>query len=138
MVSMTGGYGLSDYRSRSVVIEVAGMANQTISRASNYQVKVPFSQMSVALRNISCQGGKVVKVTVQGQPVLETVEPASSSKPTVQAIESSVDSQPAKTNTSTKSVKRTKAVASKKKSPRKKATNAKVSNRKRTRAKKTS
>lgn len=68
MVGITSGSALSDYRSRAVVIDVAGMANQTISRVSNYQVKVPFSQMSAAMRTISAQGGKVVHVAVQGGP----------------------------------------------------------------------
>lgn len=66
MVGITGGSALSDYRSRSVVIDVAGMANSKISRVSNYQVKVPYSQLSTAIHRIACQGGKVVNVVVQG------------------------------------------------------------------------
>ncbi|ESA36356.1 phycobilisome-associated family protein [Leptolyngbya sp. Heron Island J] len=78
MVGITGGSALSDYRSRSVVIEVAGMANQTISRVSNYQVKVPFSQLSAALHTISCQGGKVVNVDIQGGQSQDAVQPTAS------------------------------------------------------------
>ena len=112
----------SDYRSRYVVIEVTGMANQTISRVSNYQVKVPFSQMSAAIRNISCQGGKVAKVTMQEPPSFEAVKPASAVKSTA--------SQPAEANKETKAVRATKTVASKKKAPRKKTTTSRSSSRK--------
>lgn len=125
MVGMTTIANSSDYGSRYVVIDVAGIANQTISRVSNYQIKVPVSQMSATIRNISCQGGKVVKVAMQKSPSFEAVKHATSTV-----------SQPAKTNKSTKAVKETKSMASKKKTPRKKTTTSRSSSRKSTRAKK--
>ena len=80
MVGITGGFALSDYRSRSVVIDVAGMANQSISRVSNYQVKVPFSQMSATIHNIVCQGGKVTNVAVQSLPSLNVGQSSAESE----------------------------------------------------------
>ena len=65
-MTTTGCAGVSDYRSRSVTIDVASVARQSVAKSSNYQVKVPFSQMSQAMRNIAELGGKVVGVSVAG------------------------------------------------------------------------
>lgn len=62
----TGCSGVSDYSSRAVTIDVAGVARQDVAKTSNYQVKVPFSQMSQAMQNIAELGGKVVGVSVSG------------------------------------------------------------------------
>lgn len=121
-MTMTSNASVSDYRSRYIVIDVAGMSNQSISRVSNYQLKVPFSQMSAAIRNISCQGGKVVKVTVQEPPAFNVENARPSTKPTV--------------SKSFESNKETKSVASKKKAPRKKTTISRESRRKNSRSKK--
>lgn len=63
-MTTTGCAGVSDYRSRSVTIDVTNVARQSIAKASNYQVKVPFSQMSQAMHNIAQLGGKVVGVSI--------------------------------------------------------------------------
>ena len=65
-MTTTGCADVSDYVSRSVTIDVASVARQSVSKSSNYQVKVPFSQMSQAMRNIAELGGKVVGVSVAG------------------------------------------------------------------------
>ncbi|MBT9311616.1 phycobilisome linker polypeptide [Leptothoe kymatousa] len=62
----TGCAGVSDYGSRSVTIDVANVARQDVAKTSNYQVKVPFSQMSQTMRNIAELGGNVVGVSVSG------------------------------------------------------------------------
>ncbi|MEM9904634.1 MAG: phycobilisome linker polypeptide [Cyanobacteria bacterium P01_D01_bin.44] len=61
-----GSAAISDYSGRSVIIRVTGLARQDMMKTSNYEVKVPFSQMSQAMRNIGCLGGKVSQVTVSG------------------------------------------------------------------------
>lgn len=68
MVGMTttGSASVSDYGGRSVIIDVAGVARQDVSKTSNYQVKVPYSQINAGIRNIARLGGKVTKVTVVG------------------------------------------------------------------------
>ncbi|NEO33629.1 MAG: rod-capping linker protein [Symploca sp. SIO3C6] len=58
----TGTSSLSDYNSRSVVIEVAGLCRQDIMRTSNYTVKVPYSRMSKTMQGVMRMGGKVVGV----------------------------------------------------------------------------
>ena len=65
-MTTTGCAGVSDYSSRSVTIEVGSVARQDVAKFSNYQVKVPFSQMSQTMRNIAELGGKVVGVSVAG------------------------------------------------------------------------
>ncbi|NEP63496.1 MAG: rod-capping linker protein [Symploca sp. SIO2G7] len=68
MVGMTttGCVGVSDYGSRAVIIDVANVSRQSVAKSSNYQVKVPYSQMSQAMRNIAELGGKVVGISVAG------------------------------------------------------------------------
>ncbi|NER30421.1 MAG: rod-capping linker protein [Symploca sp. SIO1C4] len=58
----TGTSSLSDYNSRSVVIEVTGLCRQDVMRTSNYKVKVPYSRMSQAMQGITRMGGKVVGI----------------------------------------------------------------------------
>lgn len=41
-----GSAGLSDYQSRPVTIGVTGMRQQSVLKTSDYQVRVPYSQMS--------------------------------------------------------------------------------------------
>lgn len=65
-MTTTGCVGVSDYDSRSVTIDVASVARQSVAKSSNYQIKVPFSQMSQTMRNIAELGGKVVGVSVTG------------------------------------------------------------------------
>lgn len=65
-MTTTGCVGVSGYNSRSVTIEVASVARQDVAKTSNYQLKIPFSQMSQTMRNIAALGGKVVGVSVSG------------------------------------------------------------------------
>ncbi len=65
-MTTTGCAGVSDYSSRAVTIDVASVARQNVAKSSNYQIKVPFSQMSQTMRNIAELGGKVVGVSVSG------------------------------------------------------------------------
>ena len=65
-MTTTGCVGVSDYNSRSVTINVASVARQDVAKSSNYQMKVPFSQMTQTMRNIAELGGKVVGVSVSG------------------------------------------------------------------------
>lgn len=68
MASMNtlGCAGISDYQSRTVTIDVAGVCQQSVLKTGNYQVRVPFSQMSQALQTINHQGGKVASVQLAG------------------------------------------------------------------------
>lgn len=98
MVSMTtiGCSSVSDYGSRSVAIDVAGMIHQATSRVSNYRVKVPLSQMSAAMHNISCQGGRVVNVEVLSAQLLGVVQPPLGQKPPVLKAKSTESNQTVK------------------------------------------
>ena len=60
----TGNNSLSTYGSRTVTIEVSGVRRQDVMRTSNYTVKVPYSRMSQAIKNINRLGGKVNNVYV--------------------------------------------------------------------------
>lgn len=60
--------GISDYQSRTITIGVSGVCQQSVMKTSNYQVRVPYSQMSQALQNINRQGGKVAFVQLMGNP----------------------------------------------------------------------
>lgn len=63
--------GVSGYNSRIVTIQVTGVCQQSVMKTSNYQVRVPYSQMSQALRTINQQGGKVASVQLMGNaPVM--------------------------------------------------------------------
>jgi hypothetical protein len=63
-----GSAAISDYESRTVTIEVTGICQQAVMKTSNYQVRVPYSQMSQALQTINRQGGKVASVQLMGNP----------------------------------------------------------------------
>lgn len=63
-MTTTGTASTSDYGDRSVIIEVSGLRRQAVMKTSNYQVKVPYNQMSQAMQSINRMGGKVAKVTV--------------------------------------------------------------------------
>lgn len=63
-----GSTGISDYQSRTVTISVTGVCQQSVLKTGNYQVRVPFSQMSQAMKTINHQGGKVTSVQVMGNP----------------------------------------------------------------------
>ncbi|MEM6353180.1 MAG: phycobilisome linker polypeptide [Cyanobacteria bacterium P01_D01_bin.14] len=80
MVGMmtTGSAAVSDYNGRAVVIDVTGVARQSVSKTSNYQVKVPYSQIKATLRNLTQMGGQITKVTVVGADSSEgaAAEPA--------------------------------------------------------------
>lgn len=65
-MTTSGSAGVSDYTSRSVIIKVTGLVRQDMMKTSNYEVKVPFSQMSKTMQNIGRLGGKVASVTVVG------------------------------------------------------------------------
>lgn len=127
MVGMTttGCSIVGDYQSRSVAIDVVGVINQATSRVSNYRIKVPLSQMSVTMHNISCQGGKVVKVEVLGSQSVGVVTPSLVKKV-----------KPAKKITSIGSNQDTKAVVSDKKATHQKKKSSRVSNRKGRRSRK--
>ncbi|MEM7553204.1 MAG: phycobilisome linker polypeptide [Cyanobacteria bacterium P01_A01_bin.84] len=63
-MTTTGIYQASDYKARTALIEVTGMCRQDIMKRSNYTVKVPYTQMSQAMQNISRMGGKVKSVSL--------------------------------------------------------------------------
>jgi len=66
-----GSAGISDYQSRTITIEVAGVCQQSVLKTGNYTVRVPFSQMSQAMQTINRQGGKVASVQLMGNsPVM--------------------------------------------------------------------
>ncbi|MGB3298830.1 MAG: phycobilisome linker polypeptide [Phormidesmis sp.] len=54
--------GISDYQNRTMTIGVTGMRQQPLLKTSDYQVQVPYSQMSQALQSIHRRGGKVAFV----------------------------------------------------------------------------
>ncbi|NET03286.1 MAG: rod-capping linker protein [Merismopedia sp. SIO2A8] len=66
-MATTGTSALSDYNSRSIVIEVTGLCRQDVMRTSNYTVKVPYSRMSQAMQGIMRMGGKVVGVKMASE-----------------------------------------------------------------------
>ena len=68
MVGMTttGTATVSGHDGRSVIIDVTGVARQDIAKTSNYQVKVPYSQINASIRNITRLGGTVSRVQVVG------------------------------------------------------------------------
>ncbi|MGB3671514.1 MAG: phycobilisome linker polypeptide, partial [Phormidesmis sp.] len=57
-----GSAGISDYQTRTVTIEVAGVCQQSVLKTGSYTVRVPYSQMSQAMQSINRQGGKVASV----------------------------------------------------------------------------
>ncbi|MEL6469305.1 MAG: phycobilisome linker polypeptide [Cyanobacteria bacterium J06623_4] len=67
-MNVLGSAGISDYKNRTVTIEVAGVCQQSVLKTSNYQVRVPYSQMSEAMQSINRQGGRVASVQIMGNP----------------------------------------------------------------------
>ncbi|WP_246141698.1 phycobilisome linker polypeptide [Hyella patelloides] len=67
-MSTTGATSLSNYQSRTVVIEVTGVCRQDVMKTSNYTVKVPYGRMSQTMQSINPMGGKVVNVTILPAP----------------------------------------------------------------------
>ncbi len=63
-----GSAGISDYQTRTVTIEVAGVRQQSVLKTSSYTVRVPYSQMSQAMQTINRQGGKVASIQLMGNP----------------------------------------------------------------------
>ncbi|MEL7520323.1 MAG: phycobilisome linker polypeptide [Cyanobacteria bacterium J06553_1] len=61
-----GSTGLSDYQSRTVTIDVTGVCQQSVLKTGNYQIRVPYSQMSQTMQRINRQGGKVASVQLMG------------------------------------------------------------------------
>lgn len=60
----TGSNSVSSRGSQSVCFTVEGVCQQSVSKTSNYTVKVPFSQMNVTYQSIARSGGKIVAVQV--------------------------------------------------------------------------
>jgi phycocyanin-associated, rod len=60
--------GISDYQNRTVTIDVTGVCQQSVLKTSNYQLKIPYSQMSQTLQAIHRQGGKVASIQLMGNP----------------------------------------------------------------------
>lgn len=52
---------LSDYNSRTVIIEVTGALGELV-RYSNYTLKVPYNRMSEKMQQISRMGGKIASI----------------------------------------------------------------------------
>ena len=52
---------LSDYNSRTVIIEVTGALGELV-RNSNYTLKVPYNRMSEKVQQISRMGGKIASI----------------------------------------------------------------------------
>lgn len=127
-MTTTGSAALSDYSSRSVIINVTGMANQAISKVSNYQVKVPFSQMSQTIHNISLQGGRVSNVVVVESKTSVVTKPIAIGKV----------AKPAEVNRTAKSVVSNTKTSANNKASTKKNTASRSTNRKARRSKKTS
>ncbi len=63
-MTTTGDVNVSNYGSRTIMIEVTGVCRQDISRRSNYSLKIPYSRMSQTMQSINRMGGKVSKITV--------------------------------------------------------------------------
>ncbi|MEO1620180.1 MAG: phycobilisome linker polypeptide, partial [Cyanobacteria bacterium J06632_3] len=66
----------------------------SVLKTSNYQVRVPYSQMSQALRNINRQGGKVASVQLMGNPPVAAVNDV----PKASASAPDADAQPEKSS----------------------------------------
>lgn len=57
----TGTADLSDYNSRTIIIEVTGALGNLV-RTSNYTLKVPYNRMSEKVRQINRMGQKIVSI----------------------------------------------------------------------------
>ncbi|MEL7353265.1 MAG: phycobilisome linker polypeptide [Cyanobacteria bacterium P01_A01_bin.116] len=75
-----GSMGLSDYQSRTVTIDVTGVCQQSVLKTGNYQIRVPYSQMSQTMQRINRQGGKVVSIQLMGNAPAVASESAESAE----------------------------------------------------------
>lgn len=94
MASMNtlGCAGVSDYQSRTVTIDVTGVCQQSVLKTGNYQVRVPFSQMSQALQTINHQGGKVASVQLAGNAPVTSAPVNNAPKAEASAPDEAADS----------------------------------------------
>lgn len=65
-MNTAGTSGVSSYSNRLVSIKVTGVCRQDVMKTSNYEIKVPYSQMTQAMQTIHRMGGKVSSVSVSG------------------------------------------------------------------------
>lgn len=65
-MNVTGSSGVSSYANRPVSISVTGVCQQDVMKTSNYEIKVPFNQMSQVMQSINRMGGKVSAISVVG------------------------------------------------------------------------
>ena len=65
-MNVTGASGVSSYSSRPVSITITGVCQQDVMKTTNYEIKVPFNQMSQVMQSINRMGGKVSAVSVAG------------------------------------------------------------------------
>ncbi len=86
-----GSAGISDYQNRPVTIGVTGMRQQSVLKTSDYQVRVPYSQMSQTLQSINRQGGKVAFVQLMGNPPATSSNPDANAQVEAPAPESEAD-----------------------------------------------
>lgn len=92
-MSMVGSSIMGYQGNRTVVIDVTGVCRQDVSTTSNYQLKVPYSQMSRMMSAIHRMGGKVAGVTIVGAEVPQQPTPkakvakAPKSEPKAEAAE---------------------------------------------------
>lgn len=68
--------GTTDFANRMITINVTGVCQQSVLKTSNYQVRVPYSQMSQTMQNIHRQGGKIASVQLMGNPPAVSSESA--------------------------------------------------------------
>ena len=63
-MNVTGTATVNGYCSRPVEIAVTAVCQQDVRKTSNYEIKVPFSQMSQVMQSINRMGGKISGVSV--------------------------------------------------------------------------
>ncbi len=89
-MTTTGTIGVTNYGSRTVVIEVTGVCRQDVMKTSNYTVKVPYSRMAQTIQGIARMGGKVANVSLLPGNTVNTA-------PVEQVAPAAVEAPPAKT-----------------------------------------
>lgn len=89
-MTTTGTIGVTNYGSRTVVIEVTGVCRQDVMKTSNYTVKVPYSRMAQTIQSIARMGGKVANVSLLPANPTNTT-------PAEQVVPTAVKAPPAKT-----------------------------------------
>jgi phycocyanin-associated, rod len=103
---------LSDYSSRSLLVEVIGMNHAAGVRTSNYRIKVPYSSLAQTMQNIRQRGGKVANVTSLSQDILGEPQPLESGSKVADVVTLPSPTEPVisgKTTTPTKTKTATKA-----------------------------